>query len=147
MSNRSIEKIYNKALKLLERRLHTRLELERKLLLRGYEGLLVAEVIERLTELDYLNDQRFAEIFLDNLIKYKTFGFYGLKAKLLQRGIASNEAEQLLKDKLPFEKETEIAQRVLDKKREKNPVKLAQALSRKGFRTQVIKQILGFTNY
>lgn len=152
MSNRSIvhlgstaesrrEEIYNKALKFLEARLHTRYELERKLRIRGYDKALVNTVLTRLSELDYLNDERFAQLFLDNLIKYKTFGFYGIKAKLMARGVDKELMEKLLAN-FSLEDEKQLALKLLEKKREKDPAKLARSLAAKGFRSQVIKQIL-----
>lgn len=142
MSTRSIDDIYNKALKLLEPRQHSVYELERKLLLRGYNQDLVSQVIAKLQDQDYLNDQRFAQTFLDSLIRYKTFGYYGLKAKLLSRGIASNQTEVLLKEHLPFERERETALKVLDKSSGQPKLKIAQKLSRKGFRNDVIQSVL-----
>lgn len=141
MSNGSMEKVLNQALKFLERRLHTVHELRRKLEMKGCDQKLVEEAIRKLIEQDYLNDRRFAEIFLDNLIKYKTFGFYGLKAKLLQRGIDRELIEDLLST-FSIAEEKQVAQRLLDRKKEKDPVRLARTLSSKGFRTQVIKEAL-----
>lgn len=141
MSNGSIEKIYNKAIKLLEGRFHSVSELKRKLEIKGYNKQDVAEVLEKLKNHDYLNDERFAEVFLDNLIKYKTFGFYGLKAKLLTRGISKDIIDDLLSN-LSLEQEVAIAQKLIQKKREKDRVKLARSLSAKGFRTEVIQKVL-----
>lgn len=135
--------MYNRALKLLKRRQHSSFELQRKLEARGYSKSSVVAVLVLLREQDYLNDERFAEIFLDNLIKYKTFGFYGLKGKLLQRGIDKGIIDDLLSS-FGFEDEKRIALKILEKKRERDPVKLARSLSAKGFRSQVIKDVLNF---
>ncbi|MBI2356234.1 MAG: RecX family transcriptional regulator [Candidatus Doudnabacteria bacterium] len=144
-SDRSVgvENVYNRALKLLKRRQHSSFELQRKLEARGYSKSSVVAVLVLLREQDYLNDERFAEIFLDNLIKYKTFGFYGLKGKLLQRGIDKGIIDDLLSS-FGFEDEKRIALKILEKKRERDPVKLARSLSAKGFRSQVIKDVLNF---
>ncbi|OGE81928.1 MAG: hypothetical protein A3H72_03820 [Candidatus Doudnabacteria bacterium RIFCSPLOWO2_02_FULL_48_8] len=133
---------YDKAINLLKIRLHHSEELAKKLSLRGYKQSEVNDVIFRLTKEGLLDNAQFAQAFLDSLIKYKTFGFFGLKAKLLSRGIDSQEAETLLKEYLPLEKEKEIAERFVEKQKETDKVKLAQSLSRKGFRNQVIKRIL-----
>ncbi|MBI4363571.1 MAG: regulatory protein RecX [Candidatus Doudnabacteria bacterium] len=136
---------YEKALNLLKIRLHHSEELARKLVSRGYKRADVAEAINKLTQAGLLDNAQFAQTYLDNLIKYKIFGFYGLKAKLMMRGIASNEAEALLLENLPVERETEIARRFVEKQNETDKVKLAQKLSRRGFRSQVIKRLLDFT--
>lgn len=159
------QKASEKAMQLLKIRLHGTAELARKLSLRGFNREVIEKVTADLTESGYLNDQQFTENFLDNLIRYKTFGFFGLKAKLMQRGIVGSEAERLLKEKLPLEAEKEIASRLLKKfegadkinpvrsktslasadaqqHRTSNGIKLAQKLSRKGFRGEVISKIL-----
>lgn len=132
--------IYDKALKLLSRRLHTSAELRKKLLLRKFDSEIVTKVIGDLTKSGLLQDQIFAENFLDSLIKYKSFGFYMLRAKLLQRGISQGLIEGLLAEKLPIEEELKIAKRALQAGKDK--VWLAQSLNRKGFRMAVIKQVL-----
>jgi regulatory protein len=141
MSNGSIEKIYNKAIKLLEGRFHSVSELKRKLEARGYSKDDVTSVLEKLKNQDYLNDERFAQIFFDNLIKYKTFGFYGLKAKLMHRGIDKEIIESLLQQ-LDIDQEIIIALRAVNKKRDKDPVKIARSLSAKGFRSEAVNKVL-----
>jgi len=150
------QKIYEKAIKLIKIRPHHSEELVRKLLMRHFDRELVVEVIQKLQEEKLLDNQQFAQMYLDELIRNKTFGFYGLKAKLMTRGIASNEAEKLLKENLSIEKETELAQRVVaaserraspildGREREKNidKLKLSQKLSRKGFRSEVIREVV-----
>lgn len=133
---------YDKAVSLLKIRTHYSAELAKKLLLRGFKREEVSEVINRLTEQRLLNDAQFVQNFLGNLIRLKTFGFYGLKVKLMQRGIPGNEAEVVLKENLPLEIEKEIAQRFLDKQKETDKIKLAQKMARKGYRNEVIREIL-----
>ena len=133
---------YEKATSLIKIRPHFSGELAKKLSLRGFSKLDIEKVINQLTEEGLLDDSQFAQIYLDNLIKYKTFGFYGLKAKLMQRGIANSDAEVLLKEKLSMKDEKKIAERFLEKEKKPNKLKLAQKLSRKGFRTEIISSFL-----
>jgi regulatory protein len=133
---------YDKAVSLLKIRSHYSGELAKKLILRGFEQAEVSEVINRLLAAGMLNDAEFVQVFLANLIRLKTFGFYGLKAKLMQRGIPSPEAEQLLKEKLSIETEKQIAQRVIDRAGKVDKIKLMQKLSRKGFRSEIINSFL-----
>ncbi|HEX5430282.1 MAG TPA: regulatory protein RecX [Patescibacteria group bacterium] len=112
-------------------------------MLRGFVKSDIDEVLVRLSAQGLLNDYEFAQNYLDSLMRNKTFGFYGLKAKLMSHGVASNEAEKLLSENLSLEHEREIAQKFLDKNpRETDRERLAQKLSRKGFRSQVISQVL-----
>ncbi|OGE83688.1 MAG: hypothetical protein A3B10_04510 [Candidatus Doudnabacteria bacterium RIFCSPLOWO2_01_FULL_44_21] len=142
MEMENYQKALEKAHRLLKIRPHTRIELIRKLTLKGYNAQLVEKVTQELLEQNLINDELFAQIYLDNLIRYKTFGFYGLKAKLMQRGIPAGEAETLLKEKLPIEAETEIAMRIVDRNSGLEKNKLAQKLARKGFRSEVIREVL-----
>ena len=132
---------YDKAVDLLSRRMHTAAELRRKLRLKKFENEVITQVIQRLFELKVLNDQRFAEIFLDNLIKYKAFGYFGLKSKLMQRGIDTRIAEELLEANLPIETEAAIARKLLRKSSDSRD-QLIMKLKRKGFRTQTITKVL-----
>ncbi len=129
----------------MARRQHSSAELQRKLEARGYAKGSITAVLAMLSEQDYLNDSRFAEIFLDNLVKYKTFGFYGLKAKLLSRGISQEIIDGLLAN-LSVDQEVAIAQKLVGRKREQDPVKLARSLSSKGFRSEAIRQVLRIRN-
>ena len=137
-----MSRVYDKAVKLLKIRPHHSEELRRKLLLRRFDREDIDQTIEKLTEENLLNNDQFAQIYLDSLLRFKTFGFYGLKSKLMKRGLASNEAEKLLKETLSLELEQEIAQRVVEKDRDKDKIKLAQKLSRKGFRSEVIRSLI-----
>src|SRR3989344_2663803 len=112
---------YEKAVGLLKIRPHYSGELAKKLTLRCFKRQEVDEVINRLHDSGMLNDAQFAEAFLANLIRFKTFGFYGLKVKLMQRGMASQDAEVLLKENLSLEQEQEIAERLLEKLQGKTP--------------------------
>jgi regulatory protein len=136
------DKAYNKAIKFLDLRLHTSFELKRKLQQRGFKEEAIDKAIEDLKGVGFLNDLQFAEVFLDNLIRFKSFGYYGLKAKLLQRGIDGNMVEKLLKEKLTLEGEKKIALRFVEKARERDRIKIAQSLSRKGFRSEVINDLV-----
>ena len=135
------QKVYDKAVRLLSDRLHTRAELKRKLTLKKYSPEAIEQVLDRLNQLKVLNDEQFAEIFLDNLIRYKTFGYYGLKAKLLARGVAGEIAERLLSQALSLDEEVRIGMKLASKK-SPDRQKLIQALQRKGFSSSAIHQIL-----
>jgi regulatory protein len=141
-----VVKTYEKAVQLLKIRPHHSGELSRKLLMRGFSAVEVQQTINQLKEQGMLNDDQFAQLFLESLIKYKSFGFYGLKSKLLQRGLASNDAERLLKENLSLDQEKEIAMKIVGKVPDLDRQKLAQKLSRKGFRTEVISQIINLDN-
>lgn len=136
--------IYEKALQFIKIRPHHSQELRRKLAYKGFAKGEIDDCLDRLSEAGLVNDSDFAARYLESLILHKTLGFYGLKAKLISRGVASNEAEKLLSANFTLEKEAQIAQNFTERFPKTEKVKLAQKLSRRGFRPQVISQILDF---
>lgn len=104
---------------------------------------MIEQALAQLSEQKYLNDGDFARMFTQNLVKYKTFGYYGIMAKLKQRGIANDLAVEVLEEELDLDTEKKIAQKAIGKSSKKEPMKLAQMLQRKGFRSQVISQCVG----
>ena len=64
-------------------------ELRTKLFQKGYQKAAIAEVIAYLKEKNYLNDERFAELFSDELIHRKQIGPAKLKEKLVSAGSAA----------------------------------------------------------
>lgn len=140
--NDEFAKVYEKGLKFLNLRQHSIWEIKRKLTLRKFNQNLIDQAIEQFIESGYLNDENFAEIYLDSLIKYKFFGFYGLQAKLRQRGIAEEIIKRQLDEKFSVETEERIARDLVNRRKEKDKQKTAQALARKGFRTEVIRKII-----
>ena len=137
--------IKNKALKLMSIRMHTRKELSVKLLRKfSKEGSqkIIEEVLKRFEELKILNDELFAEIFLGNLIKHKTFGYYGVLMKLKNRGIEDGLARRFLGKSLTSDVELSIGLSFVRRKRMFDPQKVAASLVRKGFRTETISKII-----
>lgn len=138
-------KVYDKAVKLLSVRLHTTGELYRKLKTRGFKDSDIRPVLQRLEELKFLDDQRFAEIFVDNLKRYKDFGYYGIKVKLLARQIPSDLVESALAEFFSVEDELVAARRLISKLKRQGRSdwqKLASSLQNRGFRSEVIRKVL-----
>lgn len=133
---------YDKAVSLIKIRPHFSGEIIRKLTLRNFNADISLQVTQELVRQGLINDEEFAQTFLDNLIRFRTFGFYGLKAKLMRRGLASSEAEALLRENLSVEAEAEIARRVIEKEKQPDKARLMQKLSRKGFRSEVIGRVI-----
>src|SRR4051794_37048429 len=83
-------------------------QMRQKLQRKGYPDDEIDATIQRLAELDYLNDEQFAQIYLDNLKKYKSSGYFGIKKKLMEKKIPSKQIEKLLQG-LSLKEEAEIA--------------------------------------
>lgn len=147
---KSQQAAYDYAIFLLSDRLRTSGELSEKLKLKGFETEVINKLIQDLTKSKYLDDNRFAEIFLDNLKKYKNFGFYGIKKKLLEKRLPNSIIESILSAGLSLEDEIKIAKRFLNSQKisianksstlEKQ--KLAQKLKGRGFRGEVISKLV-----
>ena len=140
------QEVYEKAIKLLSIRMHTTGELHQKLKQRGFSDLDIRPVLLELEQHRFLDDQRFAEIFVDNLKRYKDFGFFGIKVKLLARKIPSDMAEQALQEFFTIDDELAVAARLLKKNKKlansRDWKKSAAALQRRGFRSDVIGKAL-----
>jgi regulatory protein len=138
--------VYDKAVKLLKIRPHHSEELTKKLLLRGFNREEINAVIQKLQDENLIDNVGFAQMYLDELLRNKTFGFYMLKAKLMHRGIASNEAENLLRENLSIEDEKEIAMKIVNREQatgnREEKMKLAGKLQRRGFRSEVISSVI-----
>lgn len=138
----NMSSVYDKAIKLLKIRAHHSSELARKLSMRGFDRAEIDSVIQKLQQEKLIDNEQFAQYYLDELIRNKTFGYYGLKAKLMSRGITSSEAEYLLSANFPPETEFELARKVAERASGLDKTKLAQRLQRKGFRTDIIRRII-----
>lgn len=142
------EKAYNYAIYLLGLKLRTEGEVREKLRIKNYEPGVISEIVVSLKDNGYLDDQRYAEVYLDNLKKYKTFGYYGIKKKLMEKRLPAEIIEKVLMDGLSEGEEMKIAARFLKKHKAafgnwKEKQKLAQKLRARGFRTVVIAKVLG----
>lgn len=157
------EKAYEYAVFLLSLQLRTAGEVREKMLGRGYSQKAVEETVARLLGQKYLDDQSYAEVFLENLKSYKSFGFYGIKRKFLEKKLPPEIIEAVLSQGLPLAEEIKIAERFLkkegfaakaklsddelqyrsfDQDASKQKQKIAQRLRARGFRSEVIAKLV-----
>ncbi|MBI4050237.1 MAG: RecX family transcriptional regulator [Candidatus Doudnabacteria bacterium] len=138
-------KVYDKAIALLNIRMHTTGELFQKLKQKGFQPTDIQEALRELEGQKFLNDQKFAEIFVENMKRYKDWGFYGIKGKLLARHIPSSMAEAALAEFFGIADEEQVARRLIGKLRRQGRdtfEKLARSLQSKGFRSEVIRKVM-----
>lgn len=143
-------KAYEYVMFLLNIRLRTEGELRGKMGEKGYGNEVVEEVLSLLKDQHYIDDQRFAEVYVENLKKYKSWGYYGIKKKLMQKKLPMPIIERVLSEGLSEEEEMEIAKRFL--KRHVGEVatsptraekaKAARKLAAKGFRGGVVAKLI-----
>lgn len=158
-NNEQKEGVYSYALYLLGLKLRTEGEIKAKLKIKYQNEKIIEEVIEELKGLKYLDDERYAQVFLENLKKYKNFGYFGIKKKFIEKKLPPQLIEKILCEGLSEEEELVIAKRFLKKTRallDFSKIKtlthstdesvsgvrarLAKKLASKGFRASVISK-------
>lgn len=157
------DKAYEYAVFLLSLKLRTIGEVLKKMEDRGYSPAIIEQTIEQLKEHRYLDDRRYAEVFLENLKTYRTFGYYGIKKKFMEKKLSNSLIESILQEGLTLPEEIKIAKRFLlkqgyqvktaddnqetqyrtfDEESSKFKQKMANRLKSRGFRGEVISRLL-----
>ena len=141
---KNYEKAYGYAIYLLGLKLRTEGEVREKLRQKKYGSGIIEQVLKELLANRYVDDQRYAEIYLENLKKYKHFGFFGIKKKLVEKKLPKGIIESVLSIFLAEADEAKIAESFLKKqKMSLQKQKLASRLASRGFRPNVIFSVLG----
>ena len=139
-------KLRERALDLLSRRDHSKLELSRKLRQKGGEAGEISELIESLAERGYLDDRRFAE----NFVRYradKAWGRRRYRQELAKRGVDSEIISEVLETSPEINQDAlnDKLQRLVERETRKGKPadKIAASLARKGFALPAIRKVLG----
>lgn len=139
------KKAVNKCYDLLSRRDHSVKELKTKLL-RTVDEINAQKAIDRMLELGYLDDEKYARILLKHLVEDKKMSKSFVKQEMYKRGISSDIVSNLLLD-VEIDNVSSIVDLILTKYRSKynqdNGVdKAIGALMRKGFSYSDIKEAI-----
>jgi regulatory protein len=136
------------ALRLTARAEQCSFGLSAKLEKRGHDQTCIREVMARLTDLEIVDDRRFAGRWLGQRLSRSADTPLGLKAKLCRRGIASRTVDEALRACLDPETEKSLLERYMRKKTRApasgglNPlqfeVKMKYLLRREGFSPAVV---------
>lgn len=116
--NASYQKVFNTAIRLLARRDHSEYELIQKLKQRGFETDVIARVISECARLNYLNDERTAEVFIRQF-KRKGYGKKRIQIELNRKGLKGKRITDILYKSVSESDEREAAKRVLKKNKKK----------------------------
>lgn len=84
------------AFKFLSLRSRSVFEVRQRLLQKGYDAATTCEVIERLQELKYLDDEAFALKMAEDLVSAKGCGSHYIADKLKKKGIQSETVRQAI---------------------------------------------------
>lgn len=142
-------KAKNYAFRLLKIRWRSRNELEQKLKQKNFSQEVISAVIETLTNLGYIDDLRFAKAWVNNRLvinpRSRRFLIYELKKKGIDENIIE-EAVSRIDDATEYELVAKIAQRKFNGLKKEPLLKIKQRLfaylKRRGFRTQIIMDII-----
>lgn len=103
---------FNSALNSLDYRDRSEKEIRAKLL-RKHDADYVDEAVEKLIELDLVNDERYAENYARELFERKKFGKMRIKSELRAKGISADIANAAVEE-LFEEEEPDNVQRIVD---------------------------------
>lgn len=136
----SPEAAYETAVVYLNMKMYSRGDLLERLKKKGFAASDIDTALHRLEQEGLVDDKKYAEIYLQNMIEYKTYGYYGIRIKLLQKKLDKPLIDQLLRDLLTPEVERTIVLKLLAKSAnaQKSKEQLIQSMRQKGFRTDVI---------
>ena len=133
-------------LRLLSYADNSRRDLFRKLTMKGHNPDYVNSALDRLEELGYVNDMRFAENTADRLLRTKHMSGNGIKSELLKKGISAEIIGKVL-DEADIDSAKEIGA-LIEKKYsrylsdEKGIRKTVAALQRLGYSWSDIKSAI-----
>ena len=134
----------SKALSLLDLAEHSAFMLRTKLRQRGFEVSVIERVLEQLKEKNYLDDRRFAELWVRSRLKRNPAGKSVLISGLRAKGVGARDAEDVVSELLDEDALMEGARKVYAKaarKKNSTPEKIKAAMMQKGYSLSVIRLI------
>ena len=142
----SHEAAYQKALHFLEFRPRSSAEVRKNLEKHGYEPEVIAQVVERLERSNLVNDEQFAQTWVDNRSEFRPRGRRALSMELRQKGlddeaIASALAE-LDEEELAYRAAQKQARKLQGLPKPDFRRKLGAFLARRGFGYGIIEPVL-----
>ncbi len=154
MRNRTDE-TYRKALKtalrILTRRDHSKYEISQKLGARGYAGEVIDDVISKCERMDYINDERTAQVFIRQLHR-KGYGPKRIKFELNLKGLRGKNFQDVVSQSISLSDERQGAEKIFQKhirrfEREKDVSKRKDKIYRflygRGYSKTVISELIG----
>ncbi len=136
----SENKIREASLRYLERRQHSERELFLKLRKKGFSPDEIQREIERLRKMGLLNDREFAINWAIGRRK-KLYGRKKIIWELRFKGISDEIVEEAIHEAEGFMGERETAERILKKRRIKDPGKAYRFLLQRGFPSEIAAEL------
>jgi regulatory protein len=142
------EAIHASALRIISIRPHSSFELRRKLRMKGGDTATVDRIVERLVEVDLINDERFARDYLEYAFLRKSWGKRKVRAGLMERGIDRTIVEELLGSPDATRMEEEGARAFIEKETRGKELtgeqmkRLMSKLAARGFGWDTVTQVV-----
>lgn len=145
VSKINYKKAVNKCYDLLSRRDHSVKELRNKLL-RTVDEVSADKAIERMLELGYLDDEKYARHLLEHLVNNKKMSRSFIKQEMFKKGLSSDIINNTLED-IEIDNVSNVVDIILSKyinklKAQGGRDKVIAALMRKGFSYSDVKDAL-----
>ena len=138
------------AYRLLSYRQRSVKEITQRLKMKGFTAKTIKKTIKYLNELNYLNDENFARVWIQTKMQSRPVGWSLLRYQLRQKGVAQEILEKVISDLTGQYDEYEAARQIAVSRRRyyKNlePLKLKRRLydylRRRGFSQEAILQAI-----
>ena len=128
----------SKALELLSRREHSRKELKIKLLQRKLDPDIIDRILDDMEASGYLDDRRFASLWISQRLRKKPEGMLKLSAALASKGVSREVIQEVLQD-VDTDEALSRAAEALSRRSGMTDEKLISALMRRGFTYPQVK--------
>lgn len=103
---------------------------------------LISDFIKKMAKMEYLDDEKFARIWVRDRKKLELLGRSRLARELKEKGITKEMIEKVLQEEYPLQEEKEYAHEFIRKKKRAKLPNLWAALLRRGFSSATIRQLL-----
>lgn len=140
----SVKAAVVKALNSLARAEQCRSSLEKKLAQKGFEKNDISAALDFLERKNFLNDERYASMWLRNHCAFKFHGKIRLLNDLISRGVKKSVAEKAVGEYLELNPEIELCQKAYQKyvHQGKSSQKVMNSLAQSGFSYNMIQKVL-----
>lgn len=144
------QECFDRAIRFIETRMHSRKELSDKLKRNEYPIEMIDAVLDRLTEMGYVNDAKFATGKVEAAAKYKHQGPNRARIELAKKGVDREVARQVVEEVFESHNSMSVARDLARKKMRSlsrlEPVvakrRLYGMLLRRGFDYDTIKPVV-----
>jgi len=149
MEENKYYEVYDISLSYIEIKMRTTKELKEYLEKKGFESIYIKEVLERLTNEGYLNEERYIEAYINDKLNLTSWGPFKIRRNLLDLELEESKIEEYLSS-IPYEEWKEKLEKIIDKrvKTLKNKslyqikTKLKLDLFNLGYQTELIEELL-----